>query len=545
MSTVINEQLNKVSSSTSINETLNSMILPIGCKIDKYTILDYIYTDSGEANVYLCERDLRKMVAKVYKRTESVKEEVLKKLDNITSPYVTKIIEAFLYEGYLVEILPYYENGSLENKTYSFEVLKNKIIPALNEGLHALHKNTIVHKDLKPSNIMLTGDDNMVSIIDFGISSVLNDGVSMIITRTGVTFDYAAPEMFPPRYNCWYGVDYYSLGLVIYKLYYGKLPFQDVTDVESRERYFISQKIPFPGSIPQELKDLIEGLTYLDIRNQKDPNNPNRRWTYKEVVNWCKGITQIVPGSGTYVSTNVFGPITFKGNTYTDKKNYILALLKDWEFGKKKLFRGGLSSMFSKMDDDMWKICEHAEKNVDFENEDVLFLKTMLKLESSINQIYWNDACYESIIDLGTRFLNELQHGIANMKSMINVMLDNGFFSSYLIIKNENNPKEVNALKAIENSYKVNKSNPQREHFMLAYVLSEHKNFYLNGVTFDSVSQLEDYLQEQLRISVGAFENACREMIDVNGNLKIQFETWLIAHGKIDAINNWKKEVNK
>ncbi len=542
MATAINEHLNRVPSLTVVNAAVNSGVLQNGSVLGKYTIIERI-SNSGEANIYLCEYESQKVVAKVYKRTDAIKNDVIDKLSNINSPYIAKVIEVFLYEGYQVEILPYYVNGNLENKTYSFTELKEKIIPALNEGLHILHENSIVHKDLKPSNIMISNDGSTVSIIDFGISSVLSEGVSMIITQTGVTFDYAAPEIFPPRYNCWNGVDYYSFGLIIYKLFYGRLPFEEI-NTEERERYFISHKLPFPEPIPKDLKDLIEGLTYLDIRNQKDLKNPNRRWTYNEVTNWCKGIKQTVPGSGETVEYG-FKPITLGGKTYNDKKSYVIALLNDWEFGKEKLYRGDLANMFSKSDDDMLKICIQAEKSVEDEEENILFLKTMLKLECSINQIYWKGKCYENIIDMGTQFLEDLQCGNNKMTEMINLMLQYNFFSFYIGLKSPDSREEIDVMKKIESAYKVSKINPEREHYMLAYALAEYKNFVIDGNKFDSVTKLETYLKEQLRISVSAFEKACKKMVKDDGQLTTAYETWLIALGKRNDINKWLNEKNR
>lgn len=545
MPTVINEQLNKVNTATVVNELININVLPIGSKIGNYEVIDYISTDTGEANVYLCEHNSEKVVAKVYRREESVKKDVFEKLEKVNSPFVTKPIEKYKLEKSLVEILPYYKNGSLEEKTFSYEILKNRIIPSLNEGLKALHENNIVHKDLKPSNIMLT-DDNRVSIIDFGISSVISDEVSMIITKTGITLDYAAPESYPPLYGSWYGVDYYSLGVVIYKLFYGRLPFQEIKDEESRKRYLLTKKIPFVGNIPEDLKELIEGLTYIDISNQDDKQNPNRRWTYEEVLNWCNGKKQPVPGSVNNVVINNFGPIVLNGISYTNKTQYILALLEDWEYGKSKLYRGGLSKMFADSNDDLCKICENAENRfAGQENEDVLFLKTMLKLEPSIDKIYWKGFAYENIVDLGNRFLNELQNGMGNMKTMINTMLENDFFSSYLLIKNEKDSNSIAALKAIETSYKVNKSNPIREYYMLAYSLAKDNAFRINSEKFSNISELEKYMLEQLKNSVETFENVCKSMIDDNGQLKIEFEAWLVVHGKKDAIDRWKNCLSK
>ena len=91
-----------------------------------------------------------------------------------------------------------------------------KIIPNINEGLHAIHEAGIIHKDLKPSNIMLNSDGETVSIIDFGISSIIADGNTVLVTKTGMTPEYSAPETFKNLFLR--ESDYYSFGITLFEL---------------------------------------------------------------------------------------------------------------------------------------------------------------------------------------------------------------------------------------------------------------------------------------------------------------------------------------
>ena len=133
-------------------------------------------------------------------------------------------------DGYPYEILPYYKNGSLQGKKFLYQQLKSKIIPALNEGLKVLHDNGIIHKELKPSNIMLADNGEGVALIDFGISSIREDGNTVIVTRTGMTLEYSAPETFKNLFLS--ESDYYSLGITLYELHSGHTPYAQMSQDE-------------------------------------------------------------------------------------------------------------------------------------------------------------------------------------------------------------------------------------------------------------------------------------------------------------------------
>lgn len=242
------------------------------------------------------------------------------------------------YQNLIVEIQPFYSRGSLNGKTFSYEQLRSHIIPCLNEGLKALHDANIIHKDLKPTNIMITDDQQSVAIIDFGISSVMEAGNTVMVTRTGMMPEYSAPETFKKVYSS--DADYYSLGITLYELFYGKTPYGNMP-AEEIERYLAIQSIPFPKTIPIELQELIKALTYYDISNRKNKNNPNRRWGYEEVKKWLEGIKQTVPGEG--VERRTIRPYLFAGMNYTSRVELVRALVENWNEGKKELFRGKLS----------------------------------------------------------------------------------------------------------------------------------------------------------------------------------------------------------
>ncbi len=99
------------------------------------------------------------------------------------------------------------------------------------DALMFMHKHGVIHRDIKPSNIMVSSSGH-VKVTDFGIARLADDEHS--ITRTGVhvgTLYYMAPEVLS-RGEISPAADIYSLGVMLFQLLSGRLPFTGRTDYE-------------------------------------------------------------------------------------------------------------------------------------------------------------------------------------------------------------------------------------------------------------------------------------------------------------------------
>ena len=181
METKLNNNLNK----TKLNEANFASNVP---NIDGQALLDGKYivqlkmnVKSGEADLYICtDKNGNRHVAKVYRRKDAVKPEVIETLSKLKSPYIAEVQDYGTVHEHPFVILPYFVNGSLAGKTFSSDEISDVIVPCVSRGLKYLHENGIVHKDIKPSNLMIADDGGKILIIDFGISSVKSDGKSVI-----------------------------------------------------------------------------------------------------------------------------------------------------------------------------------------------------------------------------------------------------------------------------------------------------------------------------------------------------------------------------
>ncbi len=139
-------------------------------------------------------------------------------------------------------------------------------------GVAELHANEYVHRDIDPSNAMLT-TMGTIKVIDFGISKCMKigaDGLMHKLTSYGTIMgkmDYASPEVvkgFTDIHN--YSTDVYSLGIMLYQLAMGELPF--VGDSKSVQDAQVNTPVPV-GNIPHwGLSELVRKATEKEQANR-------------------------------------------------------------------------------------------------------------------------------------------------------------------------------------------------------------------------------------------------------------------------------------
>jgi len=142
-------------------------------------------------------------------------------------------------------------------------------------GLAAAHDCGLLHRDLKPANIMLDGRGR-VRITDFGLALSSDDALGR--TETAGTPAYMAPEQIA-KGEASVRTDVYSLGLVLYELFTGRMPYQATTPTEWRRAHLESSPRA-PSSVVKDIDPVVEKAILRCL--QKDP--PQRPSSVRQVA---------------------------------------------------------------------------------------------------------------------------------------------------------------------------------------------------------------------------------------------------------------------
>jgi len=163
------------------------------------------------------------------------------------------IIE-FAEEGELFDFITKY--GRIDEKS----VTAKKLFKQLVEAVDYCHKNNFVHRDLKLENVLLSSDFN-IKLSDFGFTREFSSS-KLLDTYCG-SVAYAAPEMISGKQYNGPGADIWSLGVILYTIVCGTLPFDDETDTVIHQK-ILNLKYEIPDFISDECKDLITRILKIE-----------------------------------------------------------------------------------------------------------------------------------------------------------------------------------------------------------------------------------------------------------------------------------------
>lgn len=270
----------------------------------RYEILKRIGS-GGMADVYMAidQKLNRKVAVKVLKPEYVDDEKFLKKFQteaqaiaSLTHPNIVNIYDVGLEEGvnYIVMELA----GGITLKEYIKR--KGRLSPQetvdislqIASALSHAHNHHIIHRDIKPQNILIS-DDGMIKVTDFGIAKAANaNTVTSTATAIG-SVHYISPEQAKGRF-CDEKSDIYSLGITMYEMVTGRVPFDHENGVTIALMHLQNEITP-PSEITEGIPDSLEKIILKCVMKKPE----ERYQTADELIEDLKLVFQDT--SGDYV----------------------------------------------------------------------------------------------------------------------------------------------------------------------------------------------------------------------------------------------------
>lgn len=259
-------------------------MLSKGQKINnRYEIVKSI-GEGGMANVYLANDKIldRKVAVKVLRGDLSSDDRFIRRfqrealsVSNLSHPNIVEVYDVGEEDGQYYIVMEYIEGKTLKQLLKKRESLTLPevidIMTQLTDGISHAHESYIIHRDIKPQNIMIE-DDGRIKITDFGIAMALN---ATQLTQTNSVMGsvhYLPPEQASGK-AATVKSDIYSLGILMYELLTGTVPFKGDNAVEIALKH-MKDKIPSirkqDPSIPQSVENILLKAAAKNPRNRYD-----------------------------------------------------------------------------------------------------------------------------------------------------------------------------------------------------------------------------------------------------------------------------------
>jgi serine/threonine protein kinase len=249
--------------------------------IGGYEVLEKV-GDGGLARVYKCRSPgSGKIVAiKVVRFTPNDDPVILKRFERegeaahrLNHPNIVRGYASGHEANYFYLVMEFVEGQDLAQRIKDKGRLPEKdsldIVIQVAQGLHYAHQHGIIHRDVKPENILITAE-GQAKLADLGLAKTLTEDLELTCTHTGLgTPNYMAPEQFQDAKRVDVRCDIYSLGATLYRTLTGLMPFSGRSGFSILEKKVHNDLVP-----PRELIPTLSAQIDWAIRRavRADPN---------------------------------------------------------------------------------------------------------------------------------------------------------------------------------------------------------------------------------------------------------------------------------
>jgi len=251
-----------------------------GKKLDRYELLKLVGR-GGMADVYqgYDPHMDRQIAVKVFKRED---EEMLSRFirearlmasfrnDHLVAVFDSGESQIGHVTWYYI-VMPFMEGGTLRARIRRAPLALDDACRSMREiafALDYIHYQGIIHRDIKSSNVLLDAEGRCY-LADFGIARTESD-VTQLTSAGNVlgTVDYVAPELFEPDHKADVRSDLYSLGVLLFEMVTGQLPFSAENQIAVVTMH-MNKRPPAPSSISQNISPQVERVIFKAL--EKNP----------------------------------------------------------------------------------------------------------------------------------------------------------------------------------------------------------------------------------------------------------------------------------
>ena len=321
-----------------------SVLLP-ATLLARYQPIRALATHGAEADLVLVETrqsgELR--LVKLYRVGLSLNTAVIERVEQISPRHRINCYERGTAGGRCYEVLEYCKVGSLrelfEEGNHRPVLSVSEIAAELNAAIGAVHASHLVHRDIKPDNILVRSKVPLqLILIDFGIASVLD--ATQRFTGAARTLMYASPESLSGVLDG--KTDYWALGMVLLEAATGNHPFTGLSDAvilhHLATRNIELTEVSDPGT-----RKLLKGLLIRD---------PQRRWGNSEVSRWLQGDVTLAEPVDAAALVRFAEPYHLGDQQCHTAEQLAVALSTHWKEGVADLNNGQLLNWFSNVQKD-------------------------------------------------------------------------------------------------------------------------------------------------------------------------------------------------
>jgi len=262
-------------------------MLNSGAKLQNYKVLELI-GKGGMGAVYKCEdtmlgrvvaiKELNSLLTTDPNFVQRFRQEAQLQA-KLMHPNIVSLYSFFEESGQYYMVMEYVEGRTLKDLIHQIgPIPEPRVLKIIEQVLHALdyaHQKHIIHRDIKPSNIIIDEADN-VKVMDFGIARIMGESG---LTQTGQqlgTVTYMSPEQVKAQKDIDGRSDIYSLGVTLFEMLSGRLPYDLNTesDYEIMDQ-IVQAKLPDPRQYYPHISEKTVSIMKQMVIKDRDHRFPN------------------------------------------------------------------------------------------------------------------------------------------------------------------------------------------------------------------------------------------------------------------------------